>query len=223
MLMYNSATAWDHTNKGDLATKITYKNSETNATKAVTDADITGWEGQKWIIFTGMTGYDVIEIAAGGQFGGIAEIPALTLYKVNGRWVTTAPHAATTSFKAIAGGWNNLIVDGISNNILSFETNPFGAAADATNLAATLNATSLMVKYNGKTFAELYADSTNANAKKYTISYAHGYNHFYVAIPEADMVEGATLEIEDGTPFMNYYLPALKFVFKNGAWVQGKP
>ncbi|MBE7080830.1 MAG: hypothetical protein E7371_06300, partial [Clostridiales bacterium] len=85
--------------------------------------------------------------------------------------------------------------------------------ADATNLAATTNRTSMMVKYNGKTFRELYAGNT-----QYQINYAHGKGYFYFAIPEADLVEGATFEIEAGTPFAGQGLGALKLVFKNGAW-----
>ena len=213
LLQYSCTSAWDHTNKGDLASKITYKNSETGATYAATENNIAGWNGQKWIVLTGLNGYDIIEIAAGGTFGGNIEIPALTLYNVNGCWVTTAPHDATAYCTKLAAGWNNNVVSGLSNNIVSFDVNPLGTAVNASNLAATLSRTSLMVKYNGKTFFELYAGN-----KSYTISYAHGNNHFYFAIPEADLVEGATFEIEEGTPFMNHYLAAVKLVFKSGAW-----
>ncbi|MBO5736233.1 MAG: hypothetical protein J6S04_00345, partial [Clostridia bacterium] len=219
LLQYKGADAWTHTDEGDLASKVTYKNSTTGATRAATDADIAGWDGQKWIVFSNLAGYDVIEIAEGGSFGGGIGIPALTIYCVNGRWVTTAPHAATTNFAYIANGWNNAVGSGVSNNIFAFDVNPLGDANDATNLAATLNRTSLMVKYNGKTFAELYADTENANATKYAISYAHGNQYFYFAIPEADLVEGATIEIEEGTPFMNNYLGATTLTFKDGAWV----
>ena len=155
-MQYSSESAWDHANKGDLASKITYKNSETNATYTATESDIVGWDGQKWIVLSGMSGYDIIELAEGGTFGGNIKIPALTLYNVNGCWVTTAPHAATTAYSAIAGGWNNNVVSSLSNNILVFDVNPLGNAASETNLAATMNRTSLMVKYNGKTFYELY-------------------------------------------------------------------
>ena len=219
LLIFNSTTAWNHTDKGTLASKITYRNSSTGDTYTATDADIAGWDGQKWIVFSNLTGYDVIEIAEGGNFGGVG-IPALTIYNVNGRWVTTAPHAATTHFAYIANGWNNNVGSGVSNNIFSFDVKPLGDAADATNLAATTNRTSMMVKYNGKTFRELYADTNNANAKKYNISYAHGNQHFYFAIPEADLVDGAIFEIEEGTPFMNNYLGAVKYVFiaSKGAW-----
>ena len=207
LLMYKSTNAWAYPDKGDLVSKVTYKNSTTGVSRAATDADISGWDGQKWIVFKNLAGYDVLEIAEGGTFGGVG-IPALTLYQVNGCWVTTAPHAATTNFTKMANGWNNKLGDGISNNIFSFDVNPLGAAADATNLAATINRTSLMVKYNGKTFAELYVGNN-----KYAISYAHGNNHFYFAIPEADLVDGAIIEIEAGTPFMNNYLGAVKYVF----------
>ncbi len=220
LLQYNTDATWTHTDKGDLASKVTYKNSKTGATRAATDADIAGWDGQKWIVFSNLAGYDVLEIAEGGTFGGGVGIPALTIYCVNGYWVTTAPHAATTHFAYIASGWNNNAGNGVSNNIFSFDVKPLGDATDATNLAATYNRTSLMVRYNGKTFAELYADANNANAKKYSISYAHGNQYFYFAIPEADLVDGAIFEIEEGTPFMNNYLGAVKYEFiaSKGAW-----
>ena len=217
LLIFNSTTAWNHTDKGTLASKITYRNSSTGDAYTATDSDITGWDGQKWIILTGMTGYDTIEIAAGGKFGGV-EIPALTIYNVNGRWVTTPASAVTTNYFAIATGWNNLITNGLAQTIVSFDLKPLAAAADSTNLAATTNRTSMMVKYNGKTFRDLYTDTTNANAQKYAISYAHGNNHFYFAIPEADLVEGAMFEIEEGTPFAGQGLGAVKLIFKNGAW-----
>ena len=219
LLQYNTDATWNSTDKGTLATKVTYKNSTTGATYTATNNNISGWDGQKWIVFKNLAGYDVLEIAEGGTFGGVG-IPALTLYCVNGYWVTTAPHAATTHFAYIATGWNNAVGSGVSNNIFSFDVKPLGDAADATNLAATYNRTSLMVKYNGKTFAELYADANNANAKKYSISYAHGHQHFYFAIPEADLVDGAIFEIEEGTPFMNNYLGAVKYEFiaSKGAW-----
>ncbi len=218
LLQYSSEAVWDATNKGDLASKITYRNSETNATYSATESDIVGWDGQRWIRLMNLTGYDIIEIAEGGTFGGNIEIPALTLYNVNGCWVTTAPHAATTAYTAIAGGWNNNVVSSLSNNILVFDVNPLGNAADATNLAATLNRTSLMVKYNGKTFYELY---TGNNA--YSISYAHGNNYFYFAIPEADLVEDAIFEIEDGTPFMNAYLGGVQLVYNGSEWEECAP
>ncbi len=218
LLMYNSDNAWVYPDEGDLASKVTYKNSKTGATRAATDADIAGWDGQKWIVFSNLAGYDVLEIAEGGTFGGGVGIPALTLYNVNGRWVTTPPCEVTTHYFAIAAGWNNLITNGLAQTIVSFDLKPLAAAADATNLAATTNCTSMMVKYNGKTFRELYADTTNANAQQYRISYAHGNNHFYFAVPEADLVEGATFEIEEGTPFVGQGLDEVKLIFKNGAW-----
>ena len=221
LLQYSGDTAWEHTNKGDLASKITYKNSKTNTTYTVTESDIAGWEGKKWIILTGLSGYDTIEIVGGGKFGGDILIPELTLYNVNGRWVTTALEEVTTNFMQIADGWNNKIESSESRNILSYDVKPLGDATDATNLAATLNRTSLMVKYNGKTFCDLYADTENENHKQYNISYAHGSRYFYFTIPEADLVDGAIFEVEAGTPFMNNYLGGVKFQFSASAnaWI----
>ena len=217
LLMYDSANAWDHNDEGDLASKITYVNTQTGATMSATNDHISGWEGQKWIVLMGLTDYDKIVIAGGGTFGGNVEIPALTLYKVSGRWVTTAPANATTNYVAIAGGWNNTINGGLAHTILAFDVNPLGDAADATNLAASINRTSLMVKYNGTSFCELYA-TNNA----YTISYAHGNQYFYFCIPETDIVEGATFEIEAGTPFAKQFLPSVQLKLTNGEWVEVK-
>ncbi len=213
LLQYSGTTAWTYGDEGTLANKISYKNTHTGATHQATDADIVGWDGQKWIILSGLTGYDKIEISAGGLFGGNIEIPALTVYNVNGRWVTTAPHSATTNYVAMADGWNNAITNGISNNILRFDVNPLGGANNETNLAAKVSRTSLMVKYNGRTFADLYADSENPNAKQYNLSYAHGNGYVYFAIPEVDLADGAIFEIAEGTPFENNYLSAVKLQY----------
>ena len=91
LLRFDSTTVWDSTNKGNFSSKVTYKNSETGATYSPTDNDIAGWSGQRWIVFTGTTDYDIIQIADGGQFGGV-EIPAITLYKVNGRLYHNGQH-----------------------------------------------------------------------------------------------------------------------------------
>ena len=219
LLQYSSTTAWDHTNKGNLTSKITFKNSKTGATQAAADGNIAGWEGQKWIVLKNFSDIDVIEIAEGAVFGGGIEIPALTLYLINGRWVTTAPQAPTTRYLRVATGWNNAISEAKGQTIFRFDIT-LGDAANATNLASTINATSMMVKYNGKTFVELYKDTTNANHLGYIISYAHSNNCFYFTIPEADLVEGAILEIENGTPFMNEYLAATKFKLVGGQWQQ---
>ena len=142
----------------------------------------------------------------------------MTLYCVNGYWVLQQPTTATTKYSAIASGWNNTIAEEKGQTILRFDVNPLGDAVNYSNLASTANATALMVKYNGKTFFELYNDKDNANHSNYIISYAHGNNCFYFTIPEADLVEGAILEIEDGTPFMNEYLAAVKFKLVGGQW-----
>ena len=220
LLQYTSTATWDHTDKGTIASKITYRNSSTSASTSPTNSDIAGWGGQKWIVLNGLSGYDVIEIAEGGTFGGVVEIPAGTFYLVNGRWVNTAPHAANTNYSAIASGWNNLSSSGSSCNVLRFDVNPLGAATSATNLAATLSRTSLMVKYNGSTFFDLYSNTKNANRTKYKIDYEHGNGYFYFTIPEADLVDGAAFEIEAGTPFMNYYLGGvtLEYNATAGEW-----
>nr|MBO4517839.1 hypothetical protein [Clostridia bacterium] len=221
LLKYTTDATWDYTNKGDLASYITYRNSSTSATFSPTDSNLTGWSGQKWIILSGLSGYDVIEIAEGGTFGGAISIPAGTFYLVNGRWVDTAPHAANATFTNIHATWNNYAAgNSTSGTILTYNVNPLGDAASTTNQAATLNRTSLMVKYNGSTFFDLYSDTTNENRTKYKISYEHNYGFFYFAIPEADLVGGATLEVEDGTPFMNYYLGSITLVYNatSGKW-----
>ncbi|MBO7525767.1 MAG: hypothetical protein J6T42_03100, partial [Clostridia bacterium] len=219
-MQYTSAFAWDYEDKGTLSTKITYRNSSTDASYSATDSDVNKFDNShKWIVLSGLTGYDVIEIAADGTFGGVT-IPAGTFYLINGHWAATAPQTADATFVSFPSGWNNMITSGTSNNILTFNVNPLGDAADATNLAATINATSLMVKYNGTPFCELFADTSNANRAKYKISYEHGKGYFYFTIPEADLVDGATLVIEDGTPFMNYYLEGVTLTYNatSGKW-----
>ena len=147
-----------------------------------------------------------------------------TVYYIDSITVNMAePHTADANFVAIPAMWNNLVSGGISGNILQYSVNPLGDAADATNLAKTPNRTSLRVKYNGKTFYELYADTANANRTKYNISYAHANNYFYFAIPEEDLIEGAVFEVEDGTPFMNHYLGAVTLYYFRGYWVKEAP
>ena len=144
-----------------------------------------------------------------------------TVYYIDSITVNMAePHDSDTVLTGFADGWNNLSSYGSSSNIITFNENPLGDANDTTNLAATPNRTSLRVKYKGKTFYELYADTANANRAKYNISYAHGKGYFFFAIPEADLVDGATFEIEDGTPFMNYYLEGVTLIYdaSNEKW-----
>ena len=223
LLQYTSTSDWDSTDKGDLYTKITYRNSSTSASYSATTNDVNIFgNGYKWIVLSELTGYDVIEIDEGGTFGGV-EIPAGTFYLVNGRWVDTAAQSATATFSAMPADWNNRSSNNTSCNILSYSVNPLGAATDSTNQAATLSRTSLMIKYNGSTFFDLYMDANNANRTKYKISYEHGNGHLYVAIPEADLVEGATLVVEEGTPFMNYYLGAITLYYFDGYWVKEAP
>ncbi len=219
LLQYSSASEWNYADMGDLVSKITLKNTQTGESVPASDVNLVGWEGQRWIVLRALAGYDVVEIASGGTFGGVV-IPGLKLSKVHGCWVSNGPQAATTSYTGMAGGWNNAKNEGAGQTILKFEANPLGNAADATNLASTINATSLMVKYNGKSFAEHFANVENANRAKYMISYAHGHNYFFFSIPETDLVDGATFEIEEGTPFMNQYLPkvTLKYNASAGIW-----
>ena len=221
LLQYKSTNAWASTDKGDLVSKVTYKNSETGATRAATDADIAGWDGQKWIVFFNLAGYDVLEIAAGGTFGGVG-VPAVTLYNVNGRWITTAPTATATVNLVAVGvfGWNNLESNGTYNTILQFSANLDGAtgAGVDNNYAASLNLTSLMVKFNGKTFFELYKENA-----AFKLSYAHGNAYFFFSIPTDYLVasngyEVPTLTIDAGTPFMSQNLPATTLVLENGLW-----
>ncbi len=214
LLQYSTQSAWNYADKGDLASKITYINTESGVSTAITSDQIVGWEGQQWLVLTGLADYDKVSILPGGTFGGVG-IPGATLYKVNGRWTPTAPSSATTNYVAIAGGWNNdtTYAPDLGQTILAFDVNPLGAAADATNLAGTINRTSLMVKYNGTPFCELFTSNS-----AYAISYAHAHQYFYFAIPAVDLVEGATFEIEEGTPFAGQSLGAVKLVLTNGVW-----
>nr|MBO4517920.1 hypothetical protein [Clostridia bacterium] len=224
LLQYTTDAEWDYADKGDLASHITYSNSSTSASHSATSGDISGFEGHQWIVLNNLTGYDTIEITAGGTFGGDIIIPAGTFYLVNGRWVDTASNAANTNFTAIHGTWNNYNAgNGQSGTIVQYDENPLGDAVNYTNQAATLSRTSLMIKFNGETFFDLYSDTTNANRTKYHISYTHGQNRFYFTVPQADLEEGATLEIDAGLPFMNYYLGAVTLYYFNGYWVKEAP
>ena len=210
LLQYSCTADWNYADKGNLTSKIVMRNSQTGAAATANENTLVGWEGQKWIVVRGLAGYDVLEIVSGGTFGGGIEIPALTLRNVNGVWVEGGVHAPTTSYTGIAAGWNDARNDGCSQTILKFDVNPLGDAANTTNLASTINATAMMVKYNGKSFADIFASTQNA---KYQISYAHGFNYFFFSIPEEDLVDGAIFEIENGTPFMNNYLKGMKLQY----------
>ena len=119
------------------------------------------------------------------------------------------------------GGWNNVdstfngvISEGATWTLLNFTGDDF--EADATNLIADLNALSVGVKLNGKTFYELYQENN-----QFAIHALLGY--FTLQIPKTYLVavngyDVPTVEIAEGTPFKGQYLPQVKMVLINETW-----
>ena len=175
----------------------------------------------------------------------------LTLYLVDGAWTTVQPEGYEIQepeplpelpYNGIATNWNSSIFSGVSNTILCFgeqirdendalvkcdflgPDNGTENHADHTNWAnPALNApiaTALTI--DGKTISELYMVDNNVQ-----VSYAHGYNYFFIAIPEYMLVKDGygcvTLHIEDKTTFLGCILPEVTLYFYEGEWTSIKP
>ena len=120
-----------------------------------------------------------------------------------------------------------MVMSGVSNTILQFGVHGqdfLGDAANASNLAKPkYNApigTALTI--NGKTISELYEMDENVQ-----VSYAHGYNYLFIAIPEyllaTDGYGCTTLKIADRTTFFNALLPEVTLYLYKGQWTTEKP
>ena len=157
----------------------------------------------------------------------------ITFYLVNGKWTAEQPAdyeiiiPEPLPYNGVAHGWNNMVMSGISNTILQFGVHGqdfLGDAANASNLAKPkYNApigTALTI--NGKTISELYEMDENVQ-----VSYAHGFNYLYIAIPEyllaTDGYGCTTLKIADRTTFLNALLPEVTLYLYKGQWTTEKP
>ena len=211
LLQYSSATAWDFSDYGDLESKVTYKNSTTGE---VGTAKITGWEGQKWIVFQLLTGYDVIEIAAGGTFGGV-QIPALTLCKIDGVWQLKPAEVDYTPDFVSIGDINHMDNEALGSYGLSLKYNTLGFTTAgnqvmaATNSGFTLNGEAVNVALWGDDQLLFWLKK-----EKCEPGY-NGYSH-------------ATLEIAEGAKITNeagdeYTFSATTLYLVNGAWTTQKP
>ncbi len=228
LLQYNVEAAWDHTDKGNLASKVTYKNSQTSGTRAVTNDDISGWPDQKWIVFQNLTGYNVIEILEGATFGGVS-IPAgefkfdttLNMWLLNEELEYGTPNLpAVTADMVGPWTWNHN-----TENTAVIKDNNYGytvigswsMAENATNLAATDSLTSRSITLNGKSFYELYQEDDGYRLDS-IILYV-GFSVPTSALVASNGYEYPTLEIKEGTPFYDgNYLPKTTLIYKDGAW-----
>ncbi len=175
--------------------------------------------------------------------GEVLTYEALTLYLVNGAWTTEMPEDYEIKeaeplpdpllYNGIAYGWNNTIYSGVSNTILQFgeygvdflgPDNGTESHANPTNLANPANkapiATALTI--NGTPIGELYEKDHSVE-----VAYTHGYNYFYIAIPEYMLAKDGygcvTLHIEEKTVFLDCVLPEVTLYFYEGAWTSTKP
>ena len=157
----------------------------------------------------------------------------VTFYLVNEKWTTEKPAdyeiiiPEPLPYNGVAHGWNNMVMSGVSNTILQFGVHGqdfLGDVANASNLAKPkYNApigTALTI--NGKTISELYEMDENVQ-----VSYAHGYNYLFIAIPEyllaTDGYGCTTLKIADRTTFLNALLPEVTLYLYKGQWTTEKP
>ena len=183
--------------------------------------------------------------------GNTMKYAELTLYLVDGAWTSAQPEGYEIQepeplpelpYNGIAPNWNSAIFSGVSNTILCFgeqirgendelvkcdflgPDNGTESHVDHTNWAnPALNApiaTALTI--DGKTISELYMVDNNVQ-----VSYAHGYNYFFIAIPEYMLVKDGygcvTLHIEDKTTFLGCILPEVTLYFYEGEWTSIKP
>ena len=186
--------------------------------------------------------YTELTIEKGTQFMGQV-LPACTYLLYDGHWVNAENFDPTPlPYSGIAPDWNNSVFSGVSNTILQFgeyvrdESNTIvkcdylgpgngtESHADPTNLAnpelKAPIATALTI--DGKTIGELYQQDNRVQ-----VSYAHGFNHFYIAIPEYMLSkEGygcVTLHIEEGTVFIGCVLSEVTLYLYEGEWTSIKP
>ncbi len=216
-LNYSVGGAWTE-DSGNLADKLLLDDS----TLSSINGTITRNNNSLVISWTG--DYSALTISADAEFNGM-KIPELNLYYTNGYWLTSKLSAPTATYTGFADGWNNRLNDENTfyYNTLRYEQILDGGAdkADGTNLAASLNSTSLNVKFNGKTFYELYKENSS-----FEVSYRQGHKYVTIIIPKdymnADKLNGyeyPTITIAGGTPFMNYYLPELELILYEGQWL----
>ena len=187
----------------------------------------------------GYNGYShaTLEIAEGAKITNEAgeeyTFSATTLYLVNDAWTTEKPAdyeivlPDPLAYKGPANVWNNLVTNGLSQTILEFGTHGvdfLGAAADPTNYAKPKYGApiSTALTINGKTIGELYEMDNNVQ-----VSYAHGYNYLYIAVPEYLLASNGTgcttLHIADRTTFLNALLPEVTLYLYKGQWTMVKP
>ena len=207
-----------------------------------------------WIHYTaeqatsGYKGYShpTIHFAEGATVtdvnGNTMKYAELTLYLVDGAWTSAQPDGYEIQepeplpelpYNGIAPNWNSSIFSGVSNTILQFgeygidflgADNGTESHANPINLANPSNkaliATALTI--DGKTISELYEQDARVE-----VSYAHGYNYFFIAIPEYMLVKDGygcvTLHIEDKTTFLGCILPEVTLYFYEGEWTSIKP
>ena len=145
-------------------------------------------------------------------------------------------------YNGIAEDWNNSVFSGVSNTVLLFgeqirdendeilkcdflgPDNGTVNHADHTNLAnPAVNAPiATALTLNGKAISELYVMDNSVQ-----VSYAHGYNYFFIAIPEYMLAKDgygcATLHIEGETLFIGCVLSEVTLYFHEGKWTSVKP
>ncbi len=177
--------------------------------------------------------YTYLTIEQGTQFMGQV-LPACTYILYDGHWVNADSFDPNPlQYNGLAPSWNNAIMSGVSNNILQFgeygvnflgPDNGSASHADPSNLAnpelQAPIATALTI--DGKTIGELYAQDNRVQ-----VSYAHGYNYFYIAVPEYMLSKEGygciTMHIDAGTVFMGCVLPEVTLYLYEGEWTNIKP
>ena len=177
--------------------------------------------------------YTILTIEQGTVFMNQV-LPACEYILYKGHWINLAnfdPNPLT--YNGVAPGWNNAIYSGISNNILQFgefgvnflgPDNGNPSHADPTNLAnpALQAPIATALTIDGKTIGSLYEQDNRVQ-----VSYAHGYNYFYISLPEYMLSkEGygcVTLHIEAETVFMGCVLPEVTLYLYEGEWTNIKP
>ena len=168
--------------------------------------------------------YTKMQITAGGNIAGVI-VPQINAYSTENGW-ELRPQTVNNLATIGAYGNNNLALqNGIYHTVLEFEdffVVGNDSARDSANMAAnTAYEVATKVKLNGKTFYELYQENS-----LFYIGYMSGGKFLTFQIPQAylDSVpengyDYHTLEVEEGTSYMDMLLPQIKIISFDKVWL----
>ena len=179
---------------------------------------------EKTITVNAIGDYTKVQITAGGNIAGII-VPEINAYSAENSW-ELRPQKVNNLATIGAYGNNNLALqNGVYHTVLEFEdffVVGNDGASDSANMATnTAYEVATKVKLNGKTFNELYQENS-----LFYVGYMSGGKFLTFQIPQTYLdgepengYEYHTLEIEEGTVYMDMLLPQIKIISYDKVWL----